>query len=127
MAHQDNHAAHAVGFKDYLTGFILSVILTVIPFALVMHPEVLGLSRGATLITVVHQPALLPLLADRVIGLRDGALEFDLPIAQVDAERLQALYASSLSPMPIDRCSTPNPCPTPALTACLPTLQRSTP
>lgn len=53
MAYQDNHAAHAVGFKDYLTGFILSVILTVIPFALVMHPEVLGLSRGATLITVV--------------------------------------------------------------------------
>lgn len=55
MAHQDNHAAHAghVGFKDYLTGFILSVILTVIPFALVMHPELLGLSRGVTLITVV--------------------------------------------------------------------------
>lgn len=86
-----------------------------------------SIAPGATLITVVHQPALLPLLADRVIGLRDGALAFDLPIAQVDAERLQALYASSLSPMPIDRCSTPNPCPTPALTACLPTLQRSTP
>lgn len=86
-----------------------------------------SIAGGATLITVVHQPALLPLLADRVIGLRDGALAFDLPIAQVDAERLQALYASSPSPMPTDRCSTPNPCPAPAMTACLPTLQRSTP
>jgi phosphonate transport system ATP-binding protein len=49
---------------------------------------------GATLITVVHQPALLPLLADRVIGLRSGLQVFDLPVAQVNTERLQALYAS---------------------------------
>lgn len=55
-------------------------------------------ARGATLITVVHQPPLLPLLADRVIGLRDGAQVFDLPLAQVGAERLQALYAASPAP-----------------------------
>ena len=52
-AHQDNHASHGVSAKDYTIGFILSVILTVIPFALVMKPELLGLSHGATLITVV--------------------------------------------------------------------------
>lgn len=86
-----------------------------------------SIADDATLITVVHQPALLPLLADRVIGLRDGALEFDLPIAQVDAERLQALYESSPSPIPTDLCSTPSPGPTPSLMACLPTMQRSTP
>jgi len=36
-------------FKDYLLGFILSIILTVIPFFLVMFPEALGFSRGVTL------------------------------------------------------------------------------
>lgn len=88
-----------------------------------------SVAKGATLITVVHQPALLPLLADRVIGLRDGALEFDLPIAQVGADRLQALYESSptSSPIPTGLCSTPNLDPTPALMVCLPTLQRSAP
>jgi phosphonate transport system ATP-binding protein len=50
-------------------------------------------AAGATLITVVHDTSLLPLLATRVWGLRAGALEFDLPIGQVDAARLHALYA----------------------------------
>lgn len=53
-------------------------------------------AQGATLITVVHQPALLALLADRVIGLRSGALVFDLPIAEVGPARLEALYASAM-------------------------------
>ncbi len=55
-----------------------------------------SVARGATQITVVHQPALLPLLADRVIGLRDGALVFDLPTADVDPARLEALYESGV-------------------------------
>lgn len=46
----------------------------------------------ATLITVVHNPSLLPLLADRVIGLRQGRIAFDLPIAAVDDEKLVNLY-----------------------------------
>lgn len=50
--------------------------------------------RGATLITVVHHPALLPVLADRVIGLRRGQLAFDLPVAAVDAALLDTLYRS---------------------------------
>lgn len=52
----DNHGAHAPAgnghgsVKDYTIGFILSVILTVIPFALVMFPSV---SHEATLWIVV--------------------------------------------------------------------------
>lgn len=85
------------------------------------------IAEGATLITVVHQPALLPLLADRVIGLRDGALAFDLPVAQVGAERLHTLYGPSPNTTPIDLSSTSTPDLTPTLMACLPTMQRSTP
>ena len=60
--------------------------------------EVCALLRGsaarATLITVVHHIDLLPLLADRVIGLRDGQLVFDQPLATVDAGVFDALYGT---------------------------------
>lgn len=46
----------------------------------------------ATLISVVHNPSLLPLLADRVIGLRQGRVAFDLPVAAVDDQQLVNLY-----------------------------------
>ena len=46
----------------------------------------------ATLITVVHNPALLPLLAERVIGLKNGRIAFDLPLAAVNDEKLLNLY-----------------------------------
>jgi phosphonate transport system ATP-binding protein len=49
-------------------------------------------AEGAALITVVHNPALLPLLAERVIGLKQGKLAFDLPLAAVDAQILGDLY-----------------------------------
>lgn len=52
----------------------------------------LDAARGATLVTVVHDPALLPRLADRVIALAGGRLAFDLPVQAVDADRLAALY-----------------------------------
>jgi phosphonate transport system ATP-binding protein len=51
--------------------------------------------RPATLLTVVHHPALLPLLAERVIALRQGQLAFDLPLAEVSAARLEALYCAA--------------------------------
>ena len=51
-------------------------------------------TAGATLVSVVHNTALLPLLADRVIGLRQGRVVFDLPQAQVDEVQLAALYGS---------------------------------
>jgi phosphonate transport system ATP-binding protein len=47
----------------------------------------------ATLVSVVHHPGLLPLLADRVVGLRQGQVVFDLPRTEVDDARLAALYA----------------------------------
>ncbi len=50
---------------------------------------------GATLLTVVHQAELLPLLADRVLGLRQGRLVFDLPTARVHAATLASLYAAT--------------------------------
>ncbi len=53
---------------------------------------------GATLITVVHQAALLPALADRVLGLAGGQLVFDLPCGEVNAQRLDELYRTTASP-----------------------------
>ena len=55
------------------------------------------LQRGAaqaTLVSVVHQPELLPLLADRIIGLRHGRLVFDQPLAGLDPAMLDALYGA---------------------------------
>ncbi len=49
-------------------------------------------AAGATLLTVVHEPALLPLLGDRVLGLRAGRLVFDRPVGQVDDSLLADLY-----------------------------------
>ena len=56
-------------------------------------------ARHAALITVVHNPALIPLLADRVIGLKAGKIVFDLPAAELDDQRLTDLYrATPLEP-----------------------------
>ncbi|MDO9092526.1 MAG: ATP-binding cassette domain-containing protein [Rubrivivax sp.] len=49
-------------------------------------------AAGATLLTIVHEPALVPLLGDRVIGLRGGRLAFDRPAGQVNAALLAELY-----------------------------------
>ncbi len=48
--------------------------------------------HGATLITTLHQVDVATRFA-RVIGLRDGQLQFDLPSHEVTRERLTALYA----------------------------------
>jgi len=49
-------------------------------------------AQSATLISVVHNAALLPLLAERVIGLKNGRITFDLPLAAVDDQKLVNLY-----------------------------------
>ncbi len=54
-------------------------------------------ASGATLMTVVHNTTLLPLIADRVIGLRQGRIAFDLPIGDVDDRALLALYQTDCS------------------------------
>ncbi len=54
---------------------------------------------SATLITVVHNPALIPLLAERVIGLKQGQVAFDLHVDALDDQRLTDLYrATPLEP-----------------------------
>jgi cytochrome o ubiquinol oxidase operon protein cyoD len=49
QAHNAGHADNHGSVKSYLVGFVLSVILTVIPFGLVMQGN---LTRGATLVTI---------------------------------------------------------------------------
>lgn len=49
--------------------------------------------RGATLVTTLHQVEVALEHFPRIVGLRDGALAFDLPAAEVTRERLNALYA----------------------------------
>ncbi|MFM2485892.1 cytochrome o ubiquinol oxidase subunit IV [Celerinatantimonas yamalensis] len=48
MSHE-NHSADHGSVKSYMTGFVWAVILTVIPFYLVMH---LSMSKIATLYTI---------------------------------------------------------------------------
>jgi phosphonate transport system ATP-binding protein len=49
-------------------------------------------ARGATLVTVVHQPALVPLLAERVLGLVAGRIVIDQPLAALQPQALLRLY-----------------------------------
>ena len=63
--------------------------------------------RGVTLVATLHQVELALEAFPRVIGLRDGALAFDLPCAEVSAARLAALYAQheaelQAQPMPTE-------------------------
>ena len=52
----------------------------------------LAAAQQASLLTVVHDPALLPMLAERVIGLKDGRLVFDVPIRDLNPTLLDRLY-----------------------------------
>lgn len=60
--------------------------------------QLLGLLRGMagedgrTLIASLHSPELACRYFDRVVGLRDGRIVFDLPPAEVTAEVLETLY-----------------------------------
>jgi phosphonate transport system ATP-binding protein len=49
--------------------------------------------RGVTLVTTLHQVDAALAHFPRIVGLRDGALAFDLPAAEVGPERLARLYA----------------------------------
>lgn len=73
---------------------------------------------GATLVTTLHQVDVATRFP-RVLGLRDGELHFDLPAAQVTAERLRELYAQhehELLGAPADGGDTPpGPPQTPAM------------
>jgi phosphonate transport system ATP-binding protein len=49
--------------------------------------------RGVTLVATLHQVDAALASFPRIVGLRDGALAFDLPAAEVTRERLARLYA----------------------------------
>ena len=51
-------------------------------------------AEGATLISIVHDPALVPLLGSRVLGLRGGRIVFDGPAHALDAAVLSGLYGT---------------------------------
>ncbi len=55
-------------------------------------------ARRATLLTIVHQVELLPLIADRVIGLRDGKIVVDVAVDKFDDAAIQALYGKGSAP-----------------------------
>jgi phosphonate transport system ATP-binding protein len=52
--------------------------------------------RGATLVTTLHHVEMALHHFPRIIGLRGGALAFDLPAAEVTPERLHQLYDQHL-------------------------------
>ncbi|GAA1320928.1 phosphonate ABC transporter ATP-binding protein [Leucobacter albus] len=52
----------------------------------------LAVEEGLGVAAVLHQPHLARAYADRVIGLRDGHLVFDKPVAELDDTELAALY-----------------------------------
>lgn len=49
-------------------------------------------SENATLITVVHNVSLVPLLSHRVIGLKAGEVVLDCPSSEVTSQQLDSLY-----------------------------------
>jgi len=72
--------------------------------------------RGITLVATLHQVDMALAHFPRIIGLRDGALAFDLPAAQVTPERLQRLYAQHEhellgGPLPAEPAVPPGPAP----------------
>ncbi len=52
--------------------------------------------RGATLVATLHHVEMALAHFPRIVGLRDGALAFDLPAAEVTEQHLRELYAEHL-------------------------------
>jgi len=78
--------------------------------------------RGITLVATLHQVDVALARFPRIVGLRDGALAFDLPAAQVTREPLARLYAQHEhelrgEPGPAAP-DTPPPAPQPAVMHC---------
>ena len=73
-------------------------------------------ARGVTLVSTLHQVDAALAHFPRIVGLRDGALAFDLPTAQVTPERLARLYAQREDELggpapgiPVDAAAAPLP------------------
>jgi phosphonate transport system ATP-binding protein len=66
-----------------------------------------GASSGATLVASLHAVDLALRWFPRVVGVRDGAVMFDLPAAEVTPDRLAALYAGDTGPSAEEAVVTP--------------------
>ena len=72
---------------------------------------------GRTLVVTTHRlEPLLPVVT-RVVGLRDGALAFDEPVAALTLDHLSRLYASRKGAAAGRPASAPAPCPSPVAPA----------
>lgn len=60
------------------------------------HVVALARTRAMAAVLNLHEVALARQVADRVVGLREGSVQFDLPAAQVTDELLAALYAGEV-------------------------------
>lgn len=78
--------------------------------------------RGVTLVATLHQVDMALAHFPRIVGLRDGAMAFDLPAAQVSRERLERLYEQHEDELrggaPATPHDTPPPAPQPAVMHC---------
>ena len=78
--------------------------------------------RGVTLVATLHQVDMALAHFPRIVGLRDGAMAFDLPAAQVSRERLERLYEQHEDELrgdaPATAQDTPPPAPQPAVMHC---------
>ncbi len=79
-------------------------------------------ARSVTLVTTLHQVEVALAHFPRIVGLREGALEFDLPAAEVTQARLTKLYDQYESelqgPAPASTAQMPAPAPLPAVMHC---------
>ena len=77
--------------------------------------------RGITLLTTMHQVDTAMAHFDRIVGLRDGVLAFDLPTQDVTREHLARLYVQhedELDGAPGHATLVPNAAPQPAVMHC---------
>lgn len=78
--------------------------------------------RGVTLVATLHQVDVALAHFPRVVGMRDGAVVFDLPAAQVTPERLARLYAQFEHELrgepPVTAVSAPVPAQQPVVMHC---------
>ncbi len=58
----------------------------------------LAMSDGLGVVVVLHQPALALRHAHRVVGMRDGQVAFDTPVALADEAAIAGLYRSECPP-----------------------------
>ncbi len=78
--------------------------------------------RGVTLVATLHQVDVALAHFPRVVGMRDGAVAFDLPVAQVTPERLAKLYDQFEHELrgepPLAAVPAPAPAPQPVVMHC---------